>query len=290
MGRAAGAAARHHRPAVRLAEQHLRSTIPRTRLAELRRAPEATPEVWLAQARAALELRRHGPGRPDRQPMLADDPWEWRAVWVSGLAALDSGDFARGAVGLQRGLRPGARRAGAQAGPGPGLRARRRGGDRRGALPDLRQHRRQLRRPGGLRHGPDPRRARGRRGSGRGARPGAVDQPQLPRGPAAAGRAALRVRPGSAGRWPRRWTACRAYALDPREQAAADRGDPGAGAGRGRPAGPEDRREDRAVPGPRRLAARRAGSHLPAAGRAPRATSGSATRWSTRPTPCEGGP
>ena len=26
--------------------------------------------------------------------MLAEDPWEWRAVWMSGLAALDSGDFA----------------------------------------------------------------------------------------------------------------------------------------------------------------------------------------------------
>ena len=26
--------------------------------------------------------------------MLTDDPWEWRAVWVSGLSALDSGDFA----------------------------------------------------------------------------------------------------------------------------------------------------------------------------------------------------
>ena len=24
--------------------------------------------------------------------MLADDPWEWRAVWVSGLVALDAGD------------------------------------------------------------------------------------------------------------------------------------------------------------------------------------------------------
>ena len=26
--------------------------------------------------------------------MLADDPWEWRAVWISGLSSLDSGDFA----------------------------------------------------------------------------------------------------------------------------------------------------------------------------------------------------
>ncbi len=26
--------------------------------------------------------------------MLVEDPWEWRAVWVGGLAALDAGDFA----------------------------------------------------------------------------------------------------------------------------------------------------------------------------------------------------
>ena len=25
--------------------------------------------------------------------MLVEDPWEWRAVWVGGLAALDTGDF-----------------------------------------------------------------------------------------------------------------------------------------------------------------------------------------------------
>ena len=59
--------------------------------------------------------------------MLAADPWEWRAVWVSGLAALQRRRLRRRAVGVQRRLRPGARRAGAQAGAGPGLRARRRG-------------------------------------------------------------------------------------------------------------------------------------------------------------------
>ena len=66
---------------------------PETRLAELRRAPEASPEVSLAQARAALELRRHDLVDQIVNSMLADDPWEWRAVWVSGLAALDAGDF-----------------------------------------------------------------------------------------------------------------------------------------------------------------------------------------------------
>jgi serine/threonine-protein kinase PknG len=67
---------------------------PNERLAELRRAPAMTPEVRLAQARAALELRRADLVNQIVNQMLADDPWEWRAVWVSGLAALDSGDFA----------------------------------------------------------------------------------------------------------------------------------------------------------------------------------------------------
>jgi serine/threonine-protein kinase PknG len=66
---------------------------PNERLAELRRAPATSPEVWLAQARAALELRRADLVHQIVNQMLTDDPWEWRAVWVSGLAALDSGDF-----------------------------------------------------------------------------------------------------------------------------------------------------------------------------------------------------
>jgi serine/threonine-protein kinase PknG len=67
---------------------------PEERLAELRRAPEATAEVRLAQARAALQLRRRDLVDQIVNEMLAEDPWEWRAVWVGGLAALDTGDFA----------------------------------------------------------------------------------------------------------------------------------------------------------------------------------------------------
>jgi serine/threonine-protein kinase PknG len=67
---------------------------PAARLAELRKAPEASVEVRLAQARAALELRRRDLVDQVVNAMLAEDPWEWRAVWVSGLAALDAGDFA----------------------------------------------------------------------------------------------------------------------------------------------------------------------------------------------------
>jgi serine/threonine-protein kinase PknG len=66
---------------------------PAERLAELQRAPARSPEVWLAQARAALQLRRPDVVSQIVNQMLTDDPWEWRAVWVSGLAALDNGDF-----------------------------------------------------------------------------------------------------------------------------------------------------------------------------------------------------
>ena len=67
---------------------------PEERLAELRGAPAMSAEVGLAQARAALQLRRADLVDQIVNQMLADDPWEWRAVWVSGLSALDSGDFA----------------------------------------------------------------------------------------------------------------------------------------------------------------------------------------------------
>jgi serine/threonine-protein kinase PknG len=66
---------------------------PEERIAELQKAPAATAEVRLAQARAALELRRRDLVDQIVNDMLAEDPWEWRAVWVGGLAALDAGDF-----------------------------------------------------------------------------------------------------------------------------------------------------------------------------------------------------
>ncbi len=67
---------------------------PAERLRVLQTAPDSTVEVWLARARAALEV-----GSPEHveravEAMLAEDPWEWRAVWVSGLAALQRQDFA----------------------------------------------------------------------------------------------------------------------------------------------------------------------------------------------------
>jgi serine/threonine-protein kinase PknG len=61
---------------------------PAQRLVALEGAPANSPEVLLARARAALEA-----GQLDRvhdavRALLADDPWEWRAVWMSGLVAL----------------------------------------------------------------------------------------------------------------------------------------------------------------------------------------------------------
>ncbi|HZL75746.1 MAG TPA: tetratricopeptide repeat protein [Propionibacteriaceae bacterium] len=67
---------------------------PARRLDQLREAPEATAEVRLAQAHAALELRRRDLVEQLVNEMLVEDPWEWRAVWVAGLSALDAGDFA----------------------------------------------------------------------------------------------------------------------------------------------------------------------------------------------------
>jgi serine/threonine-protein kinase PknG len=67
---------------------------PASRLDQLREAPEATAEVRLAQAHAALELRRRDLVEQIVNEMLVGDPWEWRAVWVAGLSALDAGDFA----------------------------------------------------------------------------------------------------------------------------------------------------------------------------------------------------
>ena len=66
---------------------------PGMRLEELRKAPVATAEVRLAQAHAALELRRRELVEQIVNEMLIEDPWEWRAVWLAGLAALDAGDF-----------------------------------------------------------------------------------------------------------------------------------------------------------------------------------------------------
>ncbi len=67
---------------------------PAERLRALASAPQRTPEVLLATGRAALLA-----GRPEQVTQVTDellgaDPWEWRAVWLQGLAALARGDGA----------------------------------------------------------------------------------------------------------------------------------------------------------------------------------------------------
>ena len=67
---------------------------PAERIRFLQGAPAQSPEVLLASARAALELHRPDLVAAAVDQLLRADPWEWRAVWMSGLAALEARDFA----------------------------------------------------------------------------------------------------------------------------------------------------------------------------------------------------
>ena len=67
---------------------------PVARLDALTAAPKSSPEVLLAKAHAALHSGRLDVVDTVVVDMLTADPWEWRAVWMSGLAALARGDFA----------------------------------------------------------------------------------------------------------------------------------------------------------------------------------------------------
>jgi len=61
---------------------------PAARLAALMAAPERSTEVLLAAGRAALLAGRQDTLTQLTDELLAADPWEWRAVWLQGLAAL----------------------------------------------------------------------------------------------------------------------------------------------------------------------------------------------------------
>ncbi len=56
-------------------------------------APERSPEVQLARAETALELADVKAVHAIAAEMLAEDPWEWRALWVDGLASMQGGDW-----------------------------------------------------------------------------------------------------------------------------------------------------------------------------------------------------
>ncbi|WP_231123633.1 serine/threonine-protein kinase [Nocardioides sambongensis] len=66
---------------------------PGQRLRDLQAAPVDSAEVWLARARAALELGNSVQARAFAASLLSQDPWEWRALWVEGLAAVQADDF-----------------------------------------------------------------------------------------------------------------------------------------------------------------------------------------------------
>ena len=67
---------------------------PQARREALRDAPEQTPAVWLADAYAALALGDSAQSDTIARRILEADPWDWRGVWIMGLAALSRGDAA----------------------------------------------------------------------------------------------------------------------------------------------------------------------------------------------------
>jgi serine/threonine-protein kinase PknG len=67
---------------------------PDQRLRALESAPEQTVEVQLAKAHAAVEAGLYGQADHLIDEILTQNPWEWRAVWISGLAALARGNQA----------------------------------------------------------------------------------------------------------------------------------------------------------------------------------------------------
>lgn len=69
------------------------ATDPAQRLADLQQAPEDSADVLLARAQAQLELGEPGKARETSARLLASDPWEWRALWIDGLAATQQGDW-----------------------------------------------------------------------------------------------------------------------------------------------------------------------------------------------------
>lgn len=67
-------------------------TDPEQRLLALADAPDETVEVRLLRATTAIEAGRPEVVTAAVEAILADDPWEWRAVWTQGLAQLATGD------------------------------------------------------------------------------------------------------------------------------------------------------------------------------------------------------
>ncbi len=69
-------------------------THPDDRLAVLQSAQNPSIEVRLATALAAIEADELTAVDAIVAELLSEDPWEWRAIWIAGLAALARGDAA----------------------------------------------------------------------------------------------------------------------------------------------------------------------------------------------------
>jgi serine/threonine-protein kinase PknG len=65
---------------------------PAERVAALGKAPEQTIEVRLAIARAAIDFGMTDLATQTLGALLDENPWEWRAVWLAGLAELSAGN------------------------------------------------------------------------------------------------------------------------------------------------------------------------------------------------------
>ena len=56
-------------------------------------APDQSPEVRIARGYAALRLADVAMAHAVAAEMLAEDPWEWRALWIDGLASMQDRDW-----------------------------------------------------------------------------------------------------------------------------------------------------------------------------------------------------
>ena len=186
------AARRHHRPPARLAVQR-RAGRRRRRLKQLEARPRRPPRCGSGAAAAALEADAVGGREEQPAALLAADPWEWRALWMDGLAAVQQEDWddAKASFNAVYQQVPG------ELAPKLALAfACEKGGRRRSPRASTRPappptRRTSPRRRSGWPGCAPPRR---HRRCGRRARPGADDQPRLPGEPAAARRGAARGR------------------------------------------------------------------------------------------------
>ena len=67
---------------------------PAERLAVLMKAPQETPEVFLARGSEELLRGQGARAKEIAAQLLGQDPWDWRALWLSGLADLQAMRYA----------------------------------------------------------------------------------------------------------------------------------------------------------------------------------------------------